>query len=109
MDAQLSLSKESTSVEVVAEGGATVNTQTQELSQVIGPQQVAQLPSLTRNPYDFVGVAGNVSSADRTASGGDQNTTGRGVGYAINGQRTSGTEILLDGVENEDLFNAQYG
>src|SRR5438477_758957 len=109
VDAQLSLSKESTTVEVVAEGGATVNTQTQELSQVIGPQQVTQLPSLTRTPYDFVGVAGNVSSAARTASGGDQNTTGRGVGYAINGQRTSGTEILLDGVENEDLFNAQYG
>jgi len=31
------------------------------------------------------------------------------VGYAINGQRTSGTEVLLDGVENVDLFTATTG
>src|SRR5436853_4467497 len=30
--------------------------------------------------------------------------TDRGVGYSINGQRSSATEILLDGVENGDLF-----
>ncbi|PYV68682.1 MAG: TonB-dependent receptor [Acidobacteria bacterium] len=54
-------------------------------------------------------ISGNVSSGDRTATGGDQNTTGRGVGYAINGQRTSGTEVLLDGVENMDLFTATTG
>src|SRR5436853_3213572 len=30
--------------------------------------------------------------------------TDRGVGYSINGQRSSGTEILLDGAENGDLF-----
>jgi len=34
-----------------------VNTQTQELSQVIDTQQLQQLPSLTRNPYDFVGLS----------------------------------------------------
>src|SRR5690349_19489943 len=68
-----------------------------------------QLPSLTRNPYDFVQVSGNVSGGDRTASGFDQNTTNRGVGVAINGQRTSGTEVLLDGVENVFLFTAQVG
>ncbi len=33
-------------------------------------------------------------------SPGDQNDTTRGVGYSLNGQRSSGTEILLDGVEN---------
>lgn len=108
LDAQLSPGGTSTVVEVLAETGTQVNTQTQELSQLIDQEQVAQLPSLTRNPYDFVRVAGNVSNGDRTASGGDQNSTGRGVGYAINGQRTSGTEILLDGVENIDLFNATY-
>ena len=31
------------------------------------------------------------------------------MGYAINGQRTSGTEVLLDGVENVDLFTATTG
>src|SRR5262249_9367249 len=79
------------------------------LSQVINTQQMEQLPSLTRNPYDFVAVAGNVSSGDRTAAMGDQNTTGRGVGFALNGQRESGTEVLLDGVENLDLFTASLG
>ncbi len=64
---------------------------------------------LDPNPYDFVAISGNVSSGDRTANGGDQNTTGRGVGYAINGQRTSGTEVLLDGAENLDLFTATTG
>ncbi len=109
VDAQLSTGQATTTVEVVAEGGAAVNTQNQELSQIVNTQQMAELPSLTRNPYDFVAISGNVSSGDRTATGGDQNTTGRGVGYSINGQRTSGTEVLLDGVENVDLFTATTG
>jgi outer membrane receptor protein involved in Fe transport len=109
VDAQLSISGETTVVEVVGEGGVEVNTQTQELSQVVNSQMMQQLPSLTRNPYDFVAVAGNVSNGDRTASGFDQSTTSRGVGFNINGQRSSGTEVLLDGVENIDLFTASFG
>ena len=35
--------------------------------------------------------------------------TTRGVGSNINGQRSSGTEILLDGVENIDLFTDSVG
>src|SRR5262249_33915629 len=65
MDAQLSVSNQTETVEVVAQGGTEVNTQTQEVSQVISPQQILELPSLTRNPYDFVALAGNVSSSDR--------------------------------------------
>ena len=109
VDPQLSVSNQTTTIEVVAAGGVEVNTSNQELSQIVNTQQMAQLPSLTRNPYDFVQIAGNVSSGDRTASGMDQNTTNRGVGFALNGQRTSGTEVLLDGVENVDLFGAGIG
>ena len=109
VDAQLSVSNQVTTVEVVAAGGVEVNTQTQELSQIVNTQQMAQLPSLTRNPYDFIEIAGNVSNGDRTAGGFDQSTTGRGVGFSLNGQRTSGTEVLLDGVENLNLFNANFG
>ena len=109
LDAQLSVSNQVTTVEVVAEGGTAINTQTQELSQVIDSEQISQLPSLTRNPYDFIAIAGNVSSGDRTAQGGDQSSTGRGVNFSINGQREAGTEVLLDGVENVDLFGATYG
>jgi len=42
-------------------------------------------------------------------SANDQNTGTRGVGYVINGQRSSGSEILLDGAENVDLFTATVG
>ncbi len=57
---------------------------------------------LTRNPYDLVATSGNVSD-------GDAGQAGRGVGFAINGQRSAGTDILLDGGENVDLFTASVG
>jgi carboxypeptidase family protein len=118
VDAKLSLTAQTTTVEVVGEGGAGVNTQTQELSQIVNTQQISALPSLTRNAYDFVSLSGNVSGGDTTANGGSPNNTGastgtsttaRGVGYSINGQRESGTEILLDGVENIAIFTAVVG
>ena len=104
VDATLGVSGGATLVEVTAESAAVeVNTQTQEQSQIITPEQVAELPSLTRNPYDFIALAGNVSGGDRSyqsgnpqTSGGGQNNTDRGVGFFINGQRSSGTEILID-------------
>jgi hypothetical protein len=101
-----------TTVEVSSEAVVEINTQTQETSQVISQQQIAELPSLTRNPYDFVALAGNISGGDRSAqsgnpqtSGGGQNMSDREVGYFINSQRSSGTEILLDGVENPNIFD----
>ena len=115
VDAKLSVSATTTEVQVVAEGGATVNTQTQEISQVIDSQQVLELPSLTRNPYDFVAISGNISNGDAGASGSSsmgsnsQNSTTRGVGFNINGQRSTGTEILLDGVENISVFGDAIG
>jgi hypothetical protein len=112
LDVKLSLSSSVVQVQVVAEGGVEVNTQTQELSQVIDTQQMQQLPSLTRDPYDFVGLSGNVSAGDgtgNTSGGGGQNLTTRGVGFAINGQRETGTEILLDGVENIAVFSVGVG
>jgi len=120
VDAKLSVTQEITSVEVTAEGGAQANTQSQELSQIVNETQVSQMPSLTRNPYDFVALAGNVSSGDSTnsgdsrgvsggSSGNSQNATTRGVGFNVNGQRSSGTEILLDGVENISVFTDGIG
>jgi hypothetical protein len=114
---KLSVTQENTSVEVTAEGGAQANTQSQELSQIVNATEVAQLPSLTRNPYDLVAIAGNVSAGDSTNSGdsrnasngNSQNATTRGVGFNINGQRSSGTEILLDGVENISVFADDVG
>ena len=105
VDVKLAVGQGTEKVTVTAaSGGAEVNTQTQELSQVIGTEQVSQLPSLTRNPYDFVGIAGNVSNGD-ASQGKSQNSTQQGVGYSLNGQRSAGTDILLDGVENNDVFS----
>ncbi|MGA9355466.1 MAG: carboxypeptidase regulatory-like domain-containing protein [Terriglobales bacterium] len=111
LDAQLTVGSGNTVVEVVAGAATEVNTQTQELSQLIDSQQLAQLPSLTRNPYDFVAISGNVSNGDSTSNGemAGQELSSRGVGFAINGQRESGTEILLDGVENVSVFGASIG
>jgi len=121
LDAKLSVNADTTEVQVIAEGGAQVNTETQELSQVIDSQQVEQLPSLTRNPYDFIAISGNISNGDGGTSGGgtsantsntpqnSQNSTLRGAGFNINGQRSSGTEILLDGVENIAVFSDGIG
>ena len=111
IDAQLTVGQSSAVIEVVGEAATEVNTQTQELSQLIDTQQLAQLPSLTRNPYDFVAVSGNVSNGDNTTNSANsgQEISSRGVGYAINGQRESGTEILLDGVENVAVFGVSVG
>lgn len=111
VDAQLTVGKSSTVIEVTAGTATQVNTESQEVSQLIDTQQMAQFPSLTRNPYDFVAVSGNISNGDNTTNNANsgQNLSPRGVGFSINGQRESGTEILLDGVENIDLFGAGIG
>lgn len=107
IDAKLSVGTANATVEVTSDITATVNTTTPEVSQVIGQEQVSQLPSLTRNPYDFISVAGNITSGDNTSSGNAQNGANRGVNFSLNGQRNSGTEILLDGVENLQIFADQ--
>ena len=111
LDARLGVNATVTEVQVVAEGGAAVNTQTQELAQMVDTQELARLPSLTRNPYDFVVLSGNVSNGDNTTNSfnSGQNVYSRGVGFAVNGQRESGTEILLDGVENVSIFSYEVG
>ena len=101
IDAALSATAKGESITVVAgEGGVEINTQTQELSDVVSGKQITELPTLTRNPYDLVGISGNVSPAD---------PSGRGTGFAINGQRAASTNILLDGGENVDTFTAVVG
>ena len=101
VDASLSPQAQGETVTIVAgESGVQVNTQTQELSNVVSQKQLTELPTLTRNPYDLVGISGNVSPGD---------PSGRGTGFAINGQRAASTNILLDGGENVDTFTAGIG
>jgi Carboxypeptidase regulatory-like domain len=109
IDAKLSVGNSTVSVDVSANQTTLVNTESPEVSQVISQEQLSQLPSLTRNPYDFVALSGNVSNGDNTASGAVQNGANRGVNFSLNGQRNSGTEILLDGVENISVFGDAIG
>jgi hypothetical protein len=99
-DVRLELGATTEVVEVSAEAAEVVNTETQTIGTTITSQKVLELPSLTRNPYDFVAIAGNISEAD---------PAGRGTGYAINGQRSSSTGVLLDGTGNTDDFRAVVG
>src|SRR5215510_9614347 len=104
VEVPLTVQAQSAVVNVVAgEGGVEVNTQTQELSNVVSTTQLRELPTITRNPYDLVGLSGNVSEGD------PQNMTMRGAGFNINGQRSASTNILLDGGENVDAFTATVG
>jgi hypothetical protein len=107
MNFKLSLGETTTVVEVSAEGtSAEVDTETQTIGNYIGQKSVSELPTLTRDPYDLVLTAGNVSSADPAK---ETNSVGQGVGVAINGQRASSVNILLDGADNTNAFDTTPG
>ncbi len=102
LDLTMQVGSVATTVEVseAASAAITVNTETQTLSQVLNTTSLTELPTITRNPYDLVMTAGTVSEDDPSM---------RGVGVAINGLRSAGTNVLLDGVANNDEFNATVG
>ena len=102
LEVRLQVGKVNETVEVSATAVA-VNTENQTVGQLITSNDLANLPLLTRNPYDLVGGVANVSSAA------DAGIAMRGAGYNINGLRSAGTNILLDGAANNDEFTASVG
>jgi outer membrane receptor protein involved in Fe transport len=107
LDFNLSAQASSEEVTVVAgDSGVAVNKESQQLSNVVSERQIVELPTLTRNPYALVQLAGNVSPGDE---GDPTGAASRGVGFSINGQRSASTNILLDGVDNNDQFTATVG
>jgi len=99
VNARLEIKGATESIVVIADTAA-INTVNSEVSTTVNETQIRELPTITRNVYDLVGVAGNVAPDDQS---------GRGTGYAINGQRSSSTNILLDGSANNDEFDATVG
>lgn len=97
VNAQLSVQESSEKIDVSANNLGGINLENAEQSQVIDSVQVTELPTETRNPYDFVTLSGNASA--------DSSATPRGVGVNLAGSRSASTEILLDGVENTYLFS----
>jgi outer membrane receptor protein involved in Fe transport len=102
LDLKLQVGKVTETVEVV-ESSLALNTETQTVGDELTSKELKDLPLLTRNPYDLVGTVGNVSSAA------DAGLTPRGAGFNINGLRSSGTNVLLDGAANNDEFTASVG
>jgi Carboxypeptidase regulatory-like domain len=101
-NAVLKVGSKTETVEVTADLAASrVNVESQTISNTITAREVIDLPSLTRNIYDFVATSGNVSEGAYQMAGG---LTARGAGVSINGQRAASTDLLLDGSENVDLF-----
>jgi hypothetical protein len=105
LDAKLPVGGITETVTVTSEV-TEVNLRTQEVMTRISAEQIANLPTITRNPYDLVALAGNVSAGDPVNDGA---VLFRGVGYAINGQRTSSVNVLLDGSANNDEFTSAVG
>lgn len=98
-------------VDVIDNAGVEVNTQTQELSNVVSGTQIRELPTVTRNPYNLVQLSGNATTEDPSTS---QNATAgtstfRGAGASLNGQRAASTNVLLDGADNNDSYTAIVG
>ena len=76
----------------VEEGAPLVQAESGMLGQVIDRKFMSELPTLDRNPYDFVALsAGAVESLS---------VPDRGVGVSINGQRVESASFLLDGAQN---------
>ena len=101
LDIKLEVGASKTVVEVSETSAAVkVNTETQTITQTLSAAQINELPSQNRSPYDFMVTSGNVSEDD---------PSGRGAGVAINGLRSAGTNVMLDGVANNDEFYASVG
>lgn len=112
LETALSVSAISTeTVDVIDNAGVEVNTQTQELSNVVTGTQIRELPTVTRNPYNLVQLSGNATTDDPSTSqnGTAGTSTFRGAGASLNGQRAASTNVLLDGADNNDSYAAVIG
>jgi hypothetical protein len=86
-------------VEVTATA-TQINTETQTQGTTISGDEVLNLPTITRNPYDLVKTVGNTTDSDGASRD-------RGVGVSMNGLRSSDVGILLDGVPNMNNFDTE--
>src|SRR6185503_12758900 len=110
VDTQLALTEVTgETVSVIASEGVEVNTQTSEVSNIVTGTQIRELPTLTRNPYDLIGLANNVASDDPGPAVPGVGVSGRGAGFNINGLRAASTNVLLDGVDNNNVYYAALG
>ena len=78
-------------VEVNGSAIAPVETESTQLSTLIGNKTITDLPLLTRNPYELILLSpGTNSNVDFTG------------GISVNGSRDRNNNFMLDGVDNND-------
>jgi outer membrane receptor protein involved in Fe transport len=97
LNLRLELGATTETVEVV-ETATQINTETQTLGTTISGDEVLDLPTITRNPYDLVKTVGNTTDSDGASRD-------RGVKVSMNGLRSTDVGILLDGVPNKNNFD----
>ena len=85
-----------------------INVRTPEVATTITQQQLRELPTITRDPYDLIAVAGNVNDTQDHEISGSEASRGAN-GFSINGLRSTSTNVLLDGAANNDEFFASVG
>jgi hypothetical protein len=81
------------------EGVPLVQAETSMQSSTVNQLAITELPSLTRNPYDFVTLSAGAAPAN----------VSRGLGFALNGQRPESGSFLLDGSENNEPYGSGPG
>ncbi|HET7106669.1 MAG TPA: TonB-dependent receptor [Candidatus Acidoferrum sp.] len=87
-------SKQTITVEAGAE---VVNTTDTEVSSTVEKKQIEDLPILDRNPLNLLGLEAGVNTSGPPNGSGPTATT-------INGQRTTYTNLTLDGINIQDNF-----
>jgi outer membrane receptor protein involved in Fe transport len=100
VNVQMQVGQQTEVITVVGETAAAINTSTQDIATTVTETQIRELPTITRNAYDLVALSGQAATDPESD---------RGTGYAINGQRSASTNILLDGSANNDEFTATIG
>ena len=106
VDLKLQIAGTTETLNVVAEV-PVINVVNAEVATTVNQTQIRELPTLTRDVYDLVSVAGNVAYDESTAI--TSGAAPRGAGYSINGMRASSTNVLLDGSANNDEFTGSKG
>lgn len=99
VDAELAIGSQQVVVEVTADAGAQLQTESSVRGGNISPKQITELP-----------VAFNPVALALTLPGVSSNRGGFGVGtFSVNGARGRSNNFLIDGTENNDISVAGQG
>ena len=93
---------------VVSAAAAMIQTDSSELSQVIGTQTVADLPLNGRNYADLALLSANAIKSPMSISFGPTGTPREGA-FNVNGMRSTYNNFLLDGLDNNAYGTSNQG